>query len=72
MLQDLTPRGYILGNPYVTSDDGVVPDGDTSKNRTIAVYDDVIFEYGMALDTLDRIPMFVEGEAFGTEGDTLV
>ena len=72
MLQDLTARGYILGYPYVPPDNGVVPDGDTSQYGTIAVYDDVIFEYGMALDTLDRTPMFVEGEAFGTEGDTLV
>ena len=72
MLQDFGVRGNIFGNPYVASDDSVVPDGDASEDGAVAVYDDVVFEDGVAIDAFDGLALLVEREALGTEGDALI
>ena len=72
MLQYLAPRSYIFGNPYVTTDDGVVPNGDAPKDGAIAVYDDIIFEDGVSVNAFDRVALLVEGKVLGTEGDALI
>lgn len=46
--------------------------GDTAQDGAVAVYDDVVAEDGMAVDTLDGVALRIEGEALGTKGDALV
>lgn len=71
-LQHLGSWCYIFGDPYIATDDGVVPDGDASEDGAIAIDNDIVLEDGMAVNTLDGVSIRIEGEALGTEGDTLV
>ena len=72
MLQYLAARSYVFGYPYVTPDDGVVPDGDASKNGAITVYDDIIFEDGVPVNAFDGVALIVEGKVLGTKRDSLI
>ena len=46
--------------------------GDATEDGAIAIYDDVVLEDGMSVDTLDGVALCIEREALGPEGDTLV
>lgn len=57
----------------VAGDDGVVAEGGVAaEDGAVGVDDDVVFDGGVALDVFDGAAVFVEGEAFGAEGDALV
>ena len=47
-------------------------DGDASKYGTVTIYDDVIFEDGMAVNAFDGLALLVKWEALGSESDTLI
>lgn len=62
----------ILSNPYITADDCIVAYCDTAQDGAIAVYDDIVFEDRMAVDTLDGVTLCIKGETLGSEGNALV
>ena len=72
MLQDFGIGGDIFGNPYVASDDSVVPDGDASEDGAVAVNDDIVLKNGVAIDAFDGLALLVERKTLGTEGDALI
>ena len=47
-------------------------DGYASEYGAIAIYDDIVLEDGVAVDTLDGVAIRIERETLGTEGDTLI
>ena len=71
-LQYLGPGGYVLGYPYVATDDSVMSYGDTAEDGAVAVYDDIVFEDGVAVDALDGFSLCIQWETLGPESDTLV
>ena len=71
-LQNLSAWGHIFGDPNVAADNGIVAYGDAAEDGAVAIYDDVVFENGVAIDAFDGASLLVEGEALGTEGDALV
>ena len=72
MLQHLCTRHHIRCYPHIAAYHGATPDGDTSQYSAVAVYDDVILEYRMAVNALDGIPLHVKREASGTKGHPLI
>lgn len=46
--------------------------GDTAQDGAVAVYNDIVFEDGMAVDTLDRVTLCIKGETLGSEGNALI
>lgn len=71
-LQYFCSGGNILSNPYITADDCIVAYGDTAQDGAIAVYDDIVFEDRMAVDTLDGVTLCIKRETLGSEGNALV
>ena len=71
-MQNLSIGRHIFGDPYVTTDDSVVTNSNAAEDGAVAVYDNIVFEDGMAIDALNGASLLVEGEALGTEGDALI
>ncbi len=61
-----------VGDPDVSADDGTSADGDITEDGGTRVDDDFVFEVGVSFDAFDGVAVFVEGETFCAEGDTLI
>ena len=62
----------VLRDPDVTADHGALSDRDTAQYRRTGVYGDVVLEYRMPRQTLDRIALRVLGEGERPERDSLI
>ena len=71
-LHDTCAGGYVFGHPDIAAHGRSTSHGDASQNGGVGVDDDVVFQNGMAGDTLDGLAVGIEGEALGTQRDALV
>ena len=71
-LYDSCACRYILRYPDVTAYGSVFSDGDAPQDSGIGIHDDIIFQYGVAGNAFDGFAVFVQREAFGSEGYTLI
>ena len=65
-------RFHVFGHPNVGPYDASAPNGDAAQHGGVRVDYHVVFEYWVACNPLYRVAVFVEREAFCTEGDALV
>ena len=71
-LQHLGSWWHIGSDPHVSSNNCTTPYSDTPQYSAVTVYNDIVLKYRMAVNALDGISMFVEGETLCSEGYTLV
>ena len=71
-MQYLGAGGYILGDPYVATNNSIVTYRDAAKNGTITIDDDIVFEDGMAVDALDGITLSIERKVLCSESNALI
>src|SRR5512147_3325608 len=71
-LGDAAAGRHAVGEPDVAPDGRALPDDHPAQDGGPGVDDDVVLDDGVAVDALDGIPLLVEGEALGPQGDALV
>lgn len=71
-LYDAGTGRYTFRHPDVTADGGTFADGDTSQDGGVGIDNHIVFQYRVAGNSFDRIPLLVAGEALGSQGDSLI
>lgn len=71
-LKHLGSWSDILGDPHVAAYDGIATNGDTPEYGAVAIHDNIVLKYGMAVNALDGVALSIQRETLGTEGYALV
>lgn len=71
-LYDAGTGRYAFRHPDVTADGGTFADGDASQDGGVGIDNHIVFQYRVAGNAFDRIPLLVAGEALGPQSNSLI
>ena len=62
---------HIVGEPYVTAHHSMMPYAHAAKYRRVGIHRNIVLEDGVS-GFIDRQPMLIVGEIFGSQGNALI
>ena len=71
-LSQVTPRRHAAGQPDIATDGRTLANRDPPQNRRTGVDHHIILNNRMPRMALLQLPVFIGGEAFGTQRDRLI
>lgn len=71
-LHNSCPCRHIFRYPDVPSHGSSPSDGDSSQDGGVGINDDVVLQNGVSGNAFDRVPFFIQREALGSQGHSLI